>query len=60
MTPQGWRQLDGEPRPAAIAQAGRYLPRPVLVEAAGRAWVMVEYAVWKDRVLRWQSRRRPK
>jgi len=60
MTPEAWRQVDGEPRPASIAQAARHFPLPVLVEAAGRSWVVVEYAVWKDRILRWQSRRRSK
>lgn len=58
MTPQGWQQVNGEPRSAPIAEAARHFPQPVLVEAAGRSWVMVEYAVWKDRILRWQARRR--
>ena len=35
MTLQGWQQLDGEPRPASIAQAARWFPLPVRVEAAG-------------------------
>lgn len=60
MTPQGWQQVDGEPRLAAIAQAPRYFPLPVQVEAAGRTWIVVEYGVWKERVLRWQTRRRAK
>ncbi len=60
MTPEAWRQVDGEPRPTSIAQAPRYFPLPVRVETAGRTWVVVEYAVWKDRILRWQSRRRSK
>jgi len=60
MTPQGWQQVDGEPRPVSIVQAARHFPLPILVEAAGRSWVVVEYAAWKDRILRWQSKRRSK
>ena len=58
MTPQGWQQVDGEPHQSSIAQAARNFPRPVLVETANRSWVVVEYGVWKDRVLKWQERRR--
>jgi hypothetical protein len=60
MTPQSWQLVNGEPHPATIAEAARHFPQPVLVEAAGKSWVMVEYAVWKDRILRWQVRRSSK
>lgn len=60
MTPQGWQQVDGKPQPASITRAAHHFPLPVLVEAVGRSWVVVEYTVWKDRILRWQSRRRSK
>jgi hypothetical protein len=60
MTPHGWQQVNGEPRAASIAEAARHFPLPVLVEAAGKLWVVVEYAVWKDRIVRWQARRRSK
>ncbi len=58
MTPLGWQQVNGKPRPTSITEAARHFPHPVLVEAAGKSWVVVEYTVWKERILRWQTRRR--
>jgi len=54
LTPHAWRRIDSTPRPASIVEAPRLFPSPVLVEIGGTPWVVVEYGVWKDHVLRWQ------
>ena len=55
LTPQVWRRLNGALQPTTIAEAPRYFPSPVVVEIAGEPWVVVEYEVWKGRLLRWQT-----
>lgn len=54
LTPHAWRRMDGVSRPATIIEAPRIFPSPVAVEIAGKPWIMVEYKVWKDSLLRWQ------
>lgn len=54
LTPHAWRRIDGTPRPATITEAPRVFPAPVVVEIAGKPWIVVEYEVWEDRLLHWQ------
>lgn len=54
LAPHAWERIDGAPLPATICEAPRSFPSPVIVEIAGKPWIVVEYEVWKDRLLRWQ------
>jgi len=51
LAPHVWRRIDGDPQPATIGEAPRSFPSPVVVEIAGRSWIVVEHEVWKDRLL---------
>jgi len=54
LAPVAWALLNGMPIPATLANATQIFPKPVLVTILSKAWVVVEYKVWKDCVLRWQ------
>jgi len=56
LSPSAWEKLNGAPQPATIAEAPQIFPSPVITEIAGRPWVVVEYELWKDRLLRWQQK----
>lgn len=55
LMPDRWRQIDGEPQASTITNAPQIFPLPVLLEIIGNHWIMVEYYVWKARLLRWQT-----
>ena len=55
LMPDRWKQIDGEPKSATITNAPQIFPVPVLLEIIGKQWIMVEYDIWKVRLLRWQT-----
>lgn len=55
LLPELWKQINGEPQTATITNAPQFFPAPVLLKISGKHWVMVEYAVWKNRLLHWQT-----
>lgn len=54
LAPVAWAKVDGTPVPATVANATKIFPKPVLVTILNKLWVVVQYQVWKTRVLRWQ------
>lgn len=57
LAPDDWHKIDGEPQPGSFANAIRIFPTPVLVQLIRKAWIVVEYEVWKAPVLIWQQLR---
>jgi hypothetical protein len=54
LAPLAWALLNGTPISATLAFAPQIFPKPVLVTILNKAWVVVQYNVWKAYVLRWQ------
>jgi hypothetical protein len=52
LTLHAWRRIDGPFQSATITKAPRSFPSPVMVEMAGKSWIVVEYQVWKNHLLR--------
>ena len=54
LLPDAWKQLNGNPKTTTITNAPQIFPAPALLKISGKDWVMVQYNVWKGRLLRWQ------
>jgi hypothetical protein len=55
LLPDHWKQINGAPKAATITNAPQLFPAPVSLQISGKHWVMVEYSIWKSRLLRWQA-----
>lgn len=55
LAPLAWTLLNGTPISATLAFATQIFPKPMLVTILNKAWVVVQYNVWKACLLRWQA-----
>ncbi len=55
-----WQQIDGETLFAALAQLDALLPQPVRIAHRGGELVVVEYALWKDKMVLYQRKQEAK
>ncbi len=56
MQPWAWEQINGDTLKALLEEASKYFPSPVMVQIENRPIVIMEYNVWKERVLQQQHR----
>ncbi|MGH9842217.1 MAG: hypothetical protein ACREEM_25985 [Blastocatellia bacterium] len=55
MQPDAWDKIDGDPLVAELEQAVALLPQPVKVLVKGQGLVVVEYNLWKEKILALQQ-----
>ncbi len=56
MQPYAWDQINGDTIKALLEEATKQFPSPVMVQIEDRPIVIMEYNVWKERVLQKQHR----
>jgi len=56
MQPYAWEQINGDTIKAILEEATKQFPSPVMVEIEDRPVVIMEYNVWKERVVQKQHR----
>ncbi len=56
MQPHAWDQINGETIKSILEEATKQFPSPVMVKIEDRPIVIMEYNVWKGRVLKRQHR----
>ena len=56
MQPHAWEQINGDTIKAILEEATKKFPSPVMVQIEDRPIVIMEYNVWKERVLQKQHR----
>jgi hypothetical protein len=56
MQPLAWEEINGDTIKAALEEATQQFPAPVMVQIEDRLIVIMEYNVWKERVLQKQHR----
>jgi hypothetical protein len=55
---QFWDEIDGETLSSALALLPRVLPKPALIIHHSVPWVVVDYALWKEKILSIQKQER--
>lgn len=55
MKPRSWKQINGDTVQTSLEQATKQFPSPAMVQINGRPIVIIDYNVWKSRVLRKQQ-----
>ncbi len=48
---QFWDEIDGETCRSTLALLPHVLPKPALIIHHGVLWVVVDYALWKEKIL---------
>jgi hypothetical protein len=56
LQPHAWDQINGETIKSILEEATKQFPSPVMVQIEDRPIVIMEYNVWKERVLQKQRR----
>ena len=56
LQPRAWKQINGDTLQALLEEATKHFPAPVMVQIENRPIVIMEYNVWKERVLQKQHR----
>ena len=51
-----WRRIDGETTPSRLPDALQRFPDPVALTLQQETWVLLDYEVWKTRLLQIQTR----
>ena len=54
LKPQAWEEINGDTAEARLEEATQQFPAPVTVQIADRPIVVIDYNIWKDKVLRRQ------
>jgi hypothetical protein len=57
LQPHAWDQINGDTTRSALEEASQQFPSPVMVQIEDRPIVIMEYNVWKERVLQRQPRK---
>ncbi len=60
MKPPVWVKLDGEPLPCELREVARHFPQPTQVTVRDATLIVVEYELWKRRVLQYQQQAKEK
>lgn len=56
MQPAVWDKIDGDTQAAELEQAVTLLPQPVAIIVKGQGLIVVEYNLWKEKILALQKR----
>lgn len=57
LQPHAWDQINGDTIRSALEEASQQFPSPVMVQIEDRPIVIMEYNIWKERVLQRQPRK---
>ena len=57
LKPHSWKQINGDTVKTSLEQATRQFPTPAVVDIKGRPIVVIDYNVWKTKVLKVQRSR---
>jgi hypothetical protein len=57
LSPDFWREINGEPVHAPLEEALIHFPQPVYFEVKKTPLIAVDYALWKEKVRAFQARR---
>jgi hypothetical protein len=55
LKPHAWEQINGDTIKANLEEASQHFPAPVMVQVADRPIVIIDYNIWKTRVLKQQQ-----
>ncbi|MGH9853458.1 MAG: hypothetical protein ACREBD_26760, partial [Blastocatellia bacterium] len=55
MQADAWDKIDGDPLVAELEQAVALLPQPVKILVKGQGLIVVEYNLWKEKILSLQQ-----